>query len=503
MATTTMTTATDEPGASERSSRAWVMPAAVAVLSAAVFALIHRHLIDDSFITLSYARNLALHGHWGLIELDTSNTATSPLNVLLLATITVVTRDAVLAAGVLYVLCQVAIAVALRRLGARAGLPTWFSPLAVLLLTVNPILLSSVGLEIQLGAAGVAWLLVAAAERRTVLLGVLTGLLVLVRVDLLLIALAIFVLRSRFWEGMGKSVLAALAVTLPWYLFSWVVLGSAVPDTLIIKTLQKSWGPWDFTNGPLLYEMEAFWGTWLSLVPAILGVVAFLGWLALGRRRDPVLLPFMALAPAAVLHYASYSRLHVPPYHWYYGPSIIAGTLFLAASVAALAARGPVLVRRAPAVLVAAAVVVFSVANYLSTGLPRVFAPVMSNHASSDQYRAIGEELHRIVGSGTVRSGGEIGVLAYSCGCAIVDVFSDRGAVPGAITARKDQAGLIARKLIDLNFHFLNHDLKEITPQYALTPTPVGAPVPANVITQWRITSPWTGPQELYLVRAT
>ena len=49
-------------------------------------------------------------------------------------------RDAVLAAGVLYVLCQVAIAVALQRVGSRAGLPAWFSPLAVLLLTALTVL---------------------------------------------------------------------------------------------------------------------------------------------------------------------------------------------------------------------------------------------------------------------------------------------------------------------------------------------------------------------------
>lgn len=501
MATSTMTIATEEP-ASARPARVWVMPAVVALLSVAVFALIQRHMIDDTFITLSYARNLAFHGHWGLIELGTSNTATSPLNVLVLAVITFVVRNAVLATGILYVLCQVAIAVALRRVGDRSGLPSWFAPLAVALLTLNPILISSVGLEIQLGAAGIAWLLVAAAERRPILFGVLTGLLILTRVDLVLIALAVLVLRKRFWEGMGKSVAAAAGVILPWYLFSWIVLGSALPDTLIIKTLQKSWGPWDFSNGPWLYEMEAFWATWTSFVPAAIGVVAFVAWLAFGKRRDPALLPFMALAPAAVLHYLAYSRLHVPPYHWYYGPSLVASTIFLAAAIASLTARGPVLLRRAPAALLAATVVVFSVVNYVSTGLPRVFAPILSNHASSDQYRAIGAELHDLVGSGTVRSAGEIGVLAYSCDCAIVDLFADRGAVPPAIAARRDQAGPLTRRLIDLNFHFFDYDVKEITPQFALTTTKVGAPAPPNVMARWQITSPWAGPQVLYLVRA-
>ncbi|SEO86133.1 hypothetical protein SAMN04489732_102437 [Amycolatopsis saalfeldensis] len=488
--------------------RRWVLPAVVAVLSAGAFALFRPHLIDDTFITLSYARNLAFHGHWGLIELGTSNTATSPLSVLVLGALTFVVRDAVLAAGILYVLCQVVIAAGLRRVGDRAGLPSWFSPLAVVLLTVNPLLISSIGLEVEFGAAAVVALLVFAVERRPVLLGVAAGALVLIRVDLVLLALVIFLLRKRFWAGMGKSVLAALVVAVPWFAFSWVVLGSAVPDTLIIKTLQKSWGAYDFSNGPVLYAGDFPWATWLSFLPAALGAPAFLGWLATLARRGPAsaaLLPFGALVPAGAVHYLAYSRLHVPPYHWYYGPSIVATTIFLAAAIAALAGRAPVLARRAggiPAALAAAALVVASAGNYVSTGLPRAFAPIMSNHTTTAQYEQIGAELGRLVGRGTVRSGGEIGVLAYSCGCSIVDLFDDRGAVGPAIEQRKATTSALGRKLIDLNFEHFDFRVPPIKPEFALTPTGVGQPAPLNPLAHWRIASPWAGTQELYLVRA-
>ena len=63
-------------------ARPWALPAGAAVASALVFALVSSHLIDDTYITLSYAKNLAFHAHWGLIEQGTANTATSPLNVL-------------------------------------------------------------------------------------------------------------------------------------------------------------------------------------------------------------------------------------------------------------------------------------------------------------------------------------------------------------------------------------------------------------------------------------
>ena len=79
-----------------------------------VFLLVSGHLIDDAYITLSYAKNLAFHGHWGLIEDGTANTATSPLNVLVLAAVTFFVRDAVFAAGVVFVASQVLLVLGLR-----------------------------------------------------------------------------------------------------------------------------------------------------------------------------------------------------------------------------------------------------------------------------------------------------------------------------------------------------------------------------------------------------
>jgi hypothetical protein len=499
-------TSTQPPGESgePRRRQRWVLPAATAAASAGVFALVRPHLIDDTFITLSYARNLAFHGHWGLIEQGTSNTATSPLNVLLLAALTLILRNAVLAAGVLFVACQVGLALALRRVGDRSGLPAGFAPLGVALITVNPLLLSSIGLEVELGITGVAWLLVMAAERRPAALGAVAGLLALVRLDLLVVVAVIWVLRKRFWVGAGRSLLALAAVALPWFVFSWVVLGSAVPDTLIIKTLQKSWGQWSFTNGPELYGQVFGWLTGLSFLPVGLALLAALLWAVLPNRGTalPGLAPFAALVPAAAAHYLTYSRLHVPPYHWYYGPSIAAATLYLAAAVSAAAASPSLRARRTGGIgasIVAAAVVVASVAAYAWDGVPRVFAPLMSNHASSAQYEQIGPELGRLVGGGTVRSGGEIGVLAYSCDCAIVDLFDDRGAVGPAIAQRKTTMGSLGRALVDFNFHYFPYGAQPVTTDFALIATRAGPP--PDPLAHWTISSPWAGTQQLYLVR--
>src|SRR3954468_15246451 len=81
-----------------------VAAAAGAVLGLLVFLVVRRSLIDDAFITLSYARNLAEHFHWGLTQFRTANTATSPLNVLVLGLGTFLTRDAVRGLGLVFVI---------------------------------------------------------------------------------------------------------------------------------------------------------------------------------------------------------------------------------------------------------------------------------------------------------------------------------------------------------------------------------------------------------------
>ena len=68
-----------------------------AVVASVVYWAIHYSLADDAYITLAYAKNLAFHGEWGMIPHHVSNSATSPLNVLLIAAGTFVTRRPLLA----------------------------------------------------------------------------------------------------------------------------------------------------------------------------------------------------------------------------------------------------------------------------------------------------------------------------------------------------------------------------------------------------------------------
>ncbi|WP_372672101.1 hypothetical protein [Amycolatopsis kentuckyensis] len=445
------------------------LPAATACVSAVVFLLARPHLVDDTFITLAYARNLAFHGHWGLLADATSNSATSPANVLALAAVTFVVRDAVFAAGVLYVLSQVALVLALRRLGT--ALPRWFPALTFAALTANPLLLSSIGLEVALGSAVLGWVTVFAVERRPLAFGLTAGALALVRLDLLIFAVVLgFSVRS------GRAVLGAALVALPWFAFSWVVLGAAVPDTVVIKTLQgaqRAWGDWNFGNGPFFYARTAWWQTVLSFLP--------LAALPLAFRLRP---PFKPLALGGALYYGAYVLLNVPPYHWYYGPVITVATVCACAWAASRrVATGAVL-----------AVVAASVVGY--AGSSREFAPLTSNYASTARYEEIGRDLRALAGGRVIGSAGEIGVLAYTCECAIVDVFADRGLLPAAIEAR-GAGNRWVRAALRVDYAFFDFDVRPRRPDLVLRRLPSPPP---DALAHWTLDAPTLGKQELYLV---
>jgi len=370
------------------------------------------------------------------------------------------------------------------------------------------LLLSSIGLEVALGAAGVAVLLVFASNGRPWWFGVVAGLLVLIRVDLVIFVAAAFLVwfwkRPRDW---WRCVVAATAVVAPWFLWSWVVLGSAVPDTLIIKTSQKSWGPWTFTNGPFLYLEKYRAATVSSFGPALLGLAALLVWAVLRIRRPSSSLRRLdvlaALGLGGVLHYLAYSLLAVPPYHWYYGPSLTALTVFFVGALAATITSQRTEVLRFVAaagmtgvMLLGGAAAVVDAAG----GLEREHPPITTNHASPEQYARIGRDLRHMVGPRTVQTAGEIGGLAFFCRCAVVDAFSDRGEVSSMIEERKRASGAVGRALIDINFYFLGTPPRPMKRVFRLVRTAGNAP--PGALASWPVGSPWTGRQRIYLTPA-
>jgi hypothetical protein len=481
-----------------------------AAAAALVFLLVRGSLIDDAYITLSYARNLAEHAHWGLTAGRTANSATSPLNVLLLGAAAFVVRDAVAGLGLVFVLLTAAQAWGLSRLADAARLGPATVALGVGLVLLSPLMLSVVGMEMTLAAALLVWLVAAAVEERPVLAGVLAAGLLLTRVDLGVFPLVLVLAVGPLRRSAGRVVLVAAAAAAPWFVFSWVALGALVPDTLVIKTVAGAgWGPWSFANGPALY-LETFpAATWVAALPVGVGLAALAAWAAARAWRRPRwagLGAVAALGLGGLLHYAAYALLAPPPYHWYYAPSVVALTLVTAVAAGATArgsapgAPRPGGVRRptGPALAWAAAgVLVLAVdAGFVAQrSLPWAQVPIMTNWATAEQYEAAGEALSDRVGDAVVRSPGEIGTLAYYCRCDIVDAFSDRGRLPALIEQREREAGPVVRRLLRWNFAHLD-------PGPAAEPTRalVWVEGPAARAAPWPVESNWRGPGALDLV---
>ena len=504
--------ADEEPAAAGESSggrrgAAWLCGGA-ALLAVGAFWLVHQALIDDAYITLSYARNLATRLHWGLIATEPANAATSPLNVLLLGAATALLRlgggvHPEWALGVVFVGCAVALAWWWSRVAEALRLPLLAPALGVALVLLNPFVLAATGLEVLLIPAVLVGMLAAGVRGQPLTFGVLAGLAALTRLDLVVfvppLALASAGVRRRLPRAVGASV----AVSLPWFAWSWWHFGSAIPDTFVIKTLQGSFGAWTFANGPLLYLKAYTLATAVTFIPALLGVAALLGW-AIGRllRRNtarPELAPAVALGVAGSAYHLVYMLLGVPPYHWYYVPSFVALSTSLCVLLGA-AFRGGKVLRRlvaAPGLALVICLVAGNLAADVRGGVPWRVSLVSSNWATPAEYARIGRQLGERIGFATVIAPGEIGTLAYFCHCSIVDPFADRGRVVPLIDKRIVTAGPAVGALLKLNYLLLDRGQRPRPAQYQL----IWKSGPATEPDQWQTWSPWTGVGHFVLVK--
>ncbi|MGH3670527.1 MAG: hypothetical protein ACRDSH_07805 [Pseudonocardiaceae bacterium] len=417
---------------------------------AVVFLTAHRVLIDDAYITIDYARTLAQHGQWALEPGHQSNTATSPLNVLLLAGLIVLSGAPVVSVGVLLIASLAVTGVALSLTCARVGLSQWFAAIGIGFVVVNPLLISTIGLETYLGIALIAALGCAVVARRPVVTGVVCGLLVLTRADLVAFALAALIAvigsspaRTRMRRA-GHVLGVAGLVALPWFAVSWWWLGSAIPDTLLLK-VNEVWVDRSFANGLWHFWLGYPLAVELSLLPAAFGLLALAAWSVLGARRVGGAGAALAVVwgIGALLHIGVYLLLKVPPYQWYYGPAIGALSMHAALSAGGLSRRWRYAVSPSGVLLIAATAVFLTVR-------PWTLTTISGNWASASEYAALAA---RVPAGATVRSFGEVGTVAYFCDCIVVDRFTDRAQVADVLRAKRAAAGPVLRMLLDWNYH--------------------------------------------------
>lgn len=451
-------------------------------------------LIDDAYITMQYARTLSEHFTWGFYPDRLANTATSPLNVIVMAVVGLPFRSFV-DVVVIVTAAELAVMLAvLLRISRRLTSSPHFGVVAFVGLAANPLLVSAIGLEGYLYAT----LMLVAVElflgRRWALLAVCLGLLTLTRADGVLFGVLVVLLLPV--PAKLKMIGLWAATLLPWGLFSWIVLGSLVPDTLFIKLGQR-WGQMTFIGGPSMYleqyPLATFGTVWLLAFAPL--AVPLLRRASVEARRIAV-----ALALYGVAHFAGYALLAVPPYHWYYTHQVVPIVFFGSLGVAHLLrtwthSPSPAVQRAAyaPALLPAAVLVAVIAAD-----IPLRQAPIHTNWAPPEEYRAIGLWLREhIDASDTIDLYGEIGTLAYTSQRQLIDPFSDPTQV------ERDDLPPPFKWVTDVNFAWREEREPFPPPSYVIEfyPDPHAGPQDPNVVRTWDVSSRWVPQMRVVLRR--
>ncbi|MGH3776225.1 MAG: hypothetical protein ACRDRR_10915 [Pseudonocardiaceae bacterium] len=439
--------------------QAAVCGVAGAVAGGLLFMVAHRGISDDGYITVDYARNLAFHGHWGVVPTLTANTATSPLTVGLLAAITAVVRGPVLAVGLLLMATTAASAVWLQRIAEMTGLSRWLLPtIGVAMLLSSPLLASTIGLETYLCIALFIGLVRYALAGRWLATGIVAGLLVLARPDLAVVDVVVVLTVAAARRRALRSGLVAVAVAAPWYVFSWFVLGSALPDTFLLKIHGDGWVGFHFVSGPLWYLLYRPVPTVFTVLAVGCGLVALVSWAVLAVARRDVFTTKAGQAAVAfglggVAHAAIFALLETPPSHWYYGPVVAGLSLCSVVTALVMVQSDRVTSPSGVAALVSVSLVVLAAASYdVARGVPWKTPPIDTNWATRAEYQRVAEDISKLTPGATVISPSEVGILAYFCNCEIVDFISDRGRTERDIAARAEQSGPLMRQLLKLNY---------------------------------------------------
>lgn len=295
--------------------------------------------MDDAFIAYRYARNVAAGHGWAFNPGEAWNASTSVLSPLLSAGVSLATGDVRGAAHLLGALWLFAGGLCAYLLCAARG--RWLAA-AVLCVAVPlfPPLHWTWGLETALFVAALMSYL--ALAERPASWG-LVGVLFLVRPDGALLGALRF---AREWlaarRAPWRGAALALAVALPWLVFSAWRFSSVVPASLASKVAQGAdRALFQVPEYLLVLAQHARQVFGPSLGPALaLGLLGL--WRA--RRLSPVL---SDLALFVLLQQGLYASLRLPPFDWYYAVPLLSLVVFAALGLDELVTprfgRGPAL----------------------------------------------------------------------------------------------------------------------------------------------------------------
>jgi hypothetical protein len=460
--------------------------------------------IDDAFIQFQYARTLADSGTWGLYPDRMANTATSPLNVLLLALPALASLPMIETVVWLTAVELFGLFVCLVLISRRLYGGPWLGVIGLAGVAANPLIVSTIGLESILYILFFVIAVACYLGQRWRWLAVVLGLLTLTRPDggvlfVLMVLLMPASLRERF-----RLVVYYVLVLAPWFAYSWVYLGSLLPDTFLIKVSQASWEGYTFRDGLALYLTRYPVATVASFVLLPFAPLASL----LGS--GPVRRVAALIGLYAATHFAAYAILNVPPYHWYYLHLIMPIALLGALGMTNLVYRWS---RWHPLIVPGGACAAFLLpvgtlgGVLLSQGVPPLTQPpIHSNWATQARYEEIGMSLRDQIGpTETIELRGEIGMLAFYSERLLINEFSDMGRVNQFIGERGNTSHTVLRTLLALNFAWRRPISPLPRPRYLLEQVVFAEgqppPGPEDVIQAWDTSTRWVGSGRVYLRR--
>lgn len=251
---------------------------------------------------------------------------------------------------------------------------------------------------------------------------------------------------------------------MPWLVFSWVSLGSAIPDTLVLKQAATfgdfTTGLWDRYSGPYPNVLIALAGIGAVAITTVLSWPLWRLWSGSGSSVVP------ALAAAGTGYFATIATLGVPPFFWYYAPTVAALTICASIGLARLLVTGWSFMRLAGLIAAVGIGVLIALpwVDGLSQRAPLRTMLLHGNWAYPGEYASIGAELGAEVGDTPVQSPGEVGGLIYHCHCVMTDRFSERAQILDDIEQRIQESWLMR-----LNYRFLEEDdVRSIDAELAL-----------------------------------
>jgi len=409
---------------------------------------------EDAFITFRIARQLA-GGNGFVYNLgERVDGTTTPLFTLLLTAWLKLDANIVLGARILDLAFELGTLLLVQQTLKYLGRSTAEQVGVLVLLAISSKLINmeTQGMETPLVLFLMAAAWYAQARGRAVWAGVLTGLLLLTRMDLFLWPLVLAIATALTdWKAAVRLVLATACIFLPWVIFSTAYFGSPIPYTITAKWVAYI----QFNHSPLINHFLKVVGyltpfyvpfpDWRNALPVVLTLsVATAGAIQTRRERLLMILPAFVLLDVTrlVLTRATFANRYFIPALWMV--LILAG--LAAGRLWEYSRRKPTAEKAGMRAAILLALVAFVLLGFAQASDSRLTQTYLNQQALT----AIGVWLHQHTSPGATVELEPLGYVGYYADRTMLD---EVGLVTPAVVAMK-----LRRIPGDTYFSYLNPD---------------------------------------------